>query len=186
MSRLQRRRGLGWRGWVSAAALMGAVACQARPPEVNTSSPEDTARSLGLVLCAEHQQRIDAIARALPEAQALQGARAQIISDSADVRAVNERLEGFAAFFKTHREALRTCEVILVDKLAPDEQNQAHVALKVRHGDWQRIEPSQALEARTHEQTMLLTITQLGGQWQITASSHDLVLPTGALRSLLD
>ena len=65
-------------------------------------------------------------------------------------------------------------------------QPSEHIALKLRHGDWQVLEPSQAFEARTHEQTMLLTISQLGGQWQITASSHDLTLPTGALRSLLD
>jgi hypothetical protein len=137
-------------------------------------------------LCAEHQQRVDAIQRALPESLALQQARAQVISDSAQVKAISERLQGFASFFTANRDALRACEVVLVDKLAPGEQNQAHIALKVRHGDWQRLEPSGALEARTHEQTMLLTITQLGGQWQVTASSHELALPTGALRSLLD
>lgn len=172
--------------WLGVAGLVCVGACQARPPEVDTGSPEDTARSLGRILCAEHQQRVDAIERALPESLALQSARAQVVSDSADVKAVGERLEAFAAFFKAHRDALRSCEVVLIDKLAPDEQNQAHIALKVRHGDWQRLEPSQGFEARTQEQTLLLTITQLGGQWQVTASSHELTLPTGALRSLLD
>ena len=172
------------------AASVSLLGCSLGEPEVRLDTPEETGRSVGRVLCAEHQQRVEAIDARLEAALVLQAAKGRYLGAAANLDAVNERLERFNDFFKKNFRRLRECEVVLVDKMISEESGQVYLAIAVRFKDWSGRERGAAddspLELVDRTWPVTLTLSKIEEEWRVTESSRALALPGGALRSLLD
>lgn len=166
-------------------ALIVGVACSPKEPDVEMDTPEDTAESVGRILCAEHQRRIDAIGDEIDATRAIQSAKAEVMADSTNIETTNERLDGFVDFFADNRSELEDCEVVLTDLDTIDEGSRVNLALKVVTRGW-KVSDDGELELVDRSRPIVLTLTRLDGEWKVTGSSVDFSLPGGALNSLMD
>lgn len=168
---------------LATVVLLGA-GCSNGEPEVALDSPEQTAESVGRILCAEHQARIAAIEDSLAHARDIQAAKARVVADGLAVSHVNERLETLASFFDTHEDALAACRVVLTDLVIVHTDSKVRVSLDVELADW-HVDAAGKLDLAPRKLPVLLTLTLLDGAWKVTESSHDFALPGGALGGLL-
>lgn len=183
----RRRRRAAARRPLCAALLLLALAgagCSSDAPKVDLDSPERAAESVGRVLCAEHQARIEAIGEQLERALAIQTAKAQLIANRPSIERVNERLHAFAEFFDEHEDALARCTIVLTDLVTVNADSRVRVSLQLELEDW--TVDSAGKPSRTPRSVpVLLTLTRLDGEWKVTESSLDFSLPGGALGGLL-
>lgn len=168
--------------------LMGSTGCRSKRISVKVSTPEETAASVGELLCRERQHKVRVILEEIDTTLALQDARQSLLFPSDDVDEVDSRLRQWAAFMTEHRDELLTCEAIQIDKDQDDERNRAYIAMKIRYKAWKQpsAKSEGKLELIDREDPVFLTLVEAEGEWRVTASNIDLAIPGGPVRSLLD
>lgn len=179
------RYGPAFRWLALAFAALHLAACAPKEPDVELGSPEEAAESVGRILCAEHEQRVEAIGDELDAALAIQAAKAEVLADTTGIGVANEKLEAFAEFYDDNEDELTSCEIVLTDLDTIDEGSRVNLALRIATRGWKTNESGE-LELVDESRPLVLTLTKLEGEWKVTGTSADFALPGGALNSLMD
>lgn len=172
---------------VALVMLMAVMTWGCSPGEVDVDleTPENAARSVGRVLCAEHRQRVEAIQDSLQETVSLQTTKQEILADSHDLSEVNKRLNAIVDLFDDKEDELLSCEIVLTDRQNVSKDTKVHLSMKLVVQDIVEKEDD-ALGIEERVVPVLMTLTQIDGAWKVSSSSVDFGLPGGALRSLMD
>ncbi|MDX9722192.1 MAG: hypothetical protein RBU37_15730, partial [Myxococcota bacterium] len=135
------------------------LGCSPSALRVEQDSPEETAQSVGRVLCAEHRARVEAISASFSDALAIQRAKAALAASPSSLEQGLEKLEQMADFFDEHEDELKSCRVVLTDLDVVDADTKVHLSLELERYDWSADAGS---ELKLHKSTlpMLLTLTR--------------------------
>lgn len=166
-------------------AITPPLGCSRGKPDVELDTPEHAASSVGRIMCAEHETRVEAVADHIDDALVLQAAKAEVVADPLEIEQANRRLQELADLFDEEEDALTECKVVLADMSVLEPDVRVRIAMTVETNDW-AVDKGGDLTVEPRETDFLLTLVKIDGSWQVVESTRDFTLPGGAVGRLLE